>query len=74
VQAIQKEHGLDNYEKVKRESVLEMVRRFPLSLVPNAGHTACESPLLVSLERGACSREEGGTAGVRSWQGSVEGC
>ena len=26
VQSIQKEHGLDNYQKVKKESVLEMVR------------------------------------------------
>ena len=25
VQSIQKEHGLDNYQKVKKESVLEMV-------------------------------------------------
>ena len=25
-QTIQKEHGLDNYDKMKKESILEMVR------------------------------------------------
>ena len=58
LQAIQKEHGLDNYEKVKRESVLEMVRRS--SFVPAGGMRVVVHPICVVSEGVACSQEAGG--------------
>ena len=40
VQSIQKEHGLDNFEKVKKESVLEMVS-ICLSRMPTNVKSQC---------------------------------
>lgn len=60
VQAIQKEHGLDDYAKVKKESILEMVRCLPSALLALAHRTGRRRtlPLLDGLLHSQQCRSE----------------